>query len=157
MKKWIVGVVVILAVVIGAVFLLRTNKENTDPETRIIAYLKANIRPGQPVMVTELYNNVFTTPEDRDAVQRLYNSFLRLPATAAQMYMKTGRIPTLQQLSDEFQFKVPGEIQTLFQIMEFDPRMPKFFDRDPSTGEITKIYVDRIAADERFGRPLRTQ
>ena len=32
-------------------------------ETRIVAYLKANVAPGKPVVVSDLYNNVFKTPE----------------------------------------------------------------------------------------------
>ena len=83
--------------------------------------------------------------------------FLKIPASAVQTYMKTGKIPTLKELSDQFQFKVPGTIEVLFRIMDYDPRMPRFFERDPASGEITHINVDRIVADERFGRPLRTQ
>jgi hypothetical protein len=45
----------------------------------------------------------------------------------------------------------------LFRTMESDPRMPRFFERDSSTGEITRIDVDRIAADEKFGKPLRNR
>jgi hypothetical protein len=160
MRKWVAAGVIAIIVAIGVVFLVRSNAqqgEKVEPEARVIAYLKENIKPGEPVLVTELYNNVFTTPEDREALQRLYNSFLKIPASAAQMYMKTGKIPTLKELSDQFQFKVPGTIEVLFRVMEYDPRMPRFFERDPNTGEITRIYTDRIAADERFGRPLRAQ
>src|SRR6266704_1102862 len=77
------------------------------------------------------------------------------PETAAQIYMTTGKIPTLQELTDRFQFKVPGEIDVLLRIMESDPRVPRFFERDPATGEITQIHVDRIASEERFRRPLQ--
>ena len=33
-------------------------------ETRIVEYLKANVTPGRPVVVSDLYNNVFKTPEE---------------------------------------------------------------------------------------------
>lgn len=135
----------------------RDDAPTGDAESRIIAYLKENARPGQPVYVTELYNTVFTTDEERAVLERLHIVFFKVPASAAQTYTKTGRIPTLQQLSDEFQFKVPGEMDVLLRIMESDPRVPKFFERDPATGEITSIDVDRIAAADRFGDPLRTR
>lgn len=128
-----------------------------DPETRIVSYLKENVRPGQPVLVTDLYNKVFTKPEEQAALQRLFNQFIKIPASAAEMYQQTGRIPTLEELSRRFDFKVPGELDVMLHVLESDPRVPKFFDRDPSSGQITAIYVDRIAADERFGRPLRNQ
>jgi len=90
-------------------------------------------------------------------LQRLQNMFFKIPASAAEIYAKTGRIPTLNELSDQFQFKVPGEMDVLLRIMESDPRVPKFFERDPATGEIMSIDVDRIAAEERFRQPLRSQ
>jgi len=40
------------------------------------------------------------------------------------------------------------------RIMEADPRVPKFLTRDPKTGEITNIDVDRIKASPQFGRFL---
>lgn len=161
MSRWLVPAV--LAILVGVVlfFFLRPNAAEDaatgDPETRIIAYLKKNVSPGQPVLVTDLYNNVFTSPEDRDALQRLYDTFFRIPAAAAEIYTKTGKIPALEELSAQFQFKIPGEMDVLLRAMESDPRIPRFFERDPATGEITSIDVDRIASDERFGRPLRNR
>lgn len=160
MYRWLTAAV--LAVLLGVVAFsyFRPSREDGatgDAESRIIAYLKANVRPGEPVYVTELYNTVFTTSEERDVLQRLHNVVFKIPAFAAQTYMKTGRIPTLQELSDQFQFKVPGEIDVLLRIMESDPRVPRFFERDAATGEIVSIDVDRIAAEERFGQPLRSQ
>jgi hypothetical protein len=158
MPRWIA--VASLAVLLGValVFVLRPGAKPTvtgDPETRIVTYLKENVRPGQAVLVTELHNNVFTSEEEREALQRLYDTFFRIPAAAAKSYKETGKIPTLQQLSEQFNFKVPGEMDVMLRILEYDPRVPKFFERDSATGEITRIDVDRIAADERFGRPLR--
>ena len=160
MSKWVAaGVLAILAGVV-LVFILRPDGENAatgDADTRIVAYLKKNVRPSQPVLVTELYNNVFTRPEEREALQRLYDAFFKIPASAAQIYTNTGTIPTLEELSGQFQFKVPGEMDILLRVMESDPRVPRFFERDAATGEITRIDVDRIASDERFGRPLRNR
>ena len=159
--RWLAAAV--FAIVVGGVVLFlilspaAENAQTDDPETRIITYLKENVRPGQPVLVTELYNNVFTTSQEREALQRLYDAFFKIPASAAEVYMKTGKIPTLAELSGQFGLKIPGELDVLLRIMEADPRMPQFFERDPVTGEITRIYVDRIASDERFGRPLRNR
>jgi hypothetical protein len=158
MSRWLgAGLVAVLAAA-ALFFVLRPDAKvvpTGDPETRIVAYLKENIRPGRAVFVTDLHNNVFTSREEREALQRLYDAFFSIPASAAQIYTKTGRIPTLQELSDQFDLKVPGEMDVLLRIMEYDPRVPRFFERDPATGEITSIDVDRIASEERFGRPLR--
>ena len=159
MPRWLA--VFLVAVLLGVVllFVLRPGAEHADgdAETRIITYLNENVRSGQPVFVTDLYNTVFTSSEERDVLQRLHNMFFKIPATAAQIYTKTGRIPTLQELSDQFELKVPGEMDVLLRIMESDPRVPKFFKRDPATGEITSIDIDRIAADEHFRQPLQSR
>jgi hypothetical protein len=157
MKNWIVAVAFVLGVGVGLFFLSRPTSAPPDPEARIVAYLKENVQPGQPVLVTDLYNNVFTNPEEREALERMYDAFFRIPATAAEIYSSTGRLPSLEELSRHFQFKVPGELEVLLRVMESDPRAPRFFTRDPATGEITSIDVDAIAADERFGKSLRSQ
>jgi hypothetical protein len=48
-----------------------------DPEERVVAYLRENVTPGKPVLVTDLYNNVFTEPEEQAAVKRLYDAITR--------------------------------------------------------------------------------
>src|SRR5215470_10973187 len=151
MYKWVV--LAVLVIFSGAC----QRQAEGDPETRIVTYLQKNVKPGQPILVTDLYNNVFTTPEEREALQGLYDKFFKIPAFCADFYTKNGKPPTLKQISDEFQLKVPGEVEVLFRTMESDPRMPKFFDRDAATGEIIRVYVDRIAADEKFGKPLRNR
>jgi hypothetical protein len=157
MARWLVSVLAILLGVL-AFFYFRPNPEDDvtgDPEAKIIAYLRENVSPGKPVYVTELYNTVFSTPQEREVLERLHKDFFNIPATAAKIYMQTGKIPTLQELSDQFQYKVPGEMDVLLRVMESDPRVPKFFERDPSTGEITSIDIDRIAASDQFGQSLR--
>ncbi len=158
MYKWFAAAVIAVVVGAGLLLFVRNREESAptgDPEMRIITYLNDNIRPGQPVLVTDLYNNVFRRPEEREALQRLYDVVFKIPAFSAEFYMKNGKLPTLKELSDQFQLKNPDEITVLLRTMESDPRMPRFFERDPATGEMTRIYVDRIAADEKFGKPLR--
>ncbi len=125
-----------------------------DPEARIVAYLMENVRPGEAIFVTDLYNKVFTSREEQQVLDRLTDAFFKIPATAAQIHAATGKIPSLQELSGLFEFKIPGEIEILLKIMDYDPRMPKLLERDPATGEITSIDVDRIASEARFRRPL---
>src|SRR5262245_57132150 len=142
MSKWI------------AAMLMTALLVQADAETRIINYLKANVQPGKPVIVSDLVNNVFKTPEERQVLQRLFNSFFKIPLATVQFYTRTKRIPTLQELSDQFQFKVPGEMDVILRIMESDPRVPKFMERNPRTGEITKIDIAAIQADRRFSQAL---
>ena len=124
--------------------------QQIDAETRIVNYLKANVKPGQPVRVSDLVN-VFKTPEERRVLDRLFNQFFKVPITVAQFYTTTKKIPTLQQLSDQFGFKVPGEMDVILRILESDPRVPRFMSRDPRTGEITKVDVAAIRAHPDFG------
>jgi hypothetical protein len=126
-----------------------------DPEERVVAYLKANVSPGKPVLVTELYNEVFTTPEEQAAVKRLYDATFELPAFVAMTQIKTSKIPSLQEITNHFNFKVPGTTDVLLRVLETDPRVPTFFEREPSTGEIKAVNVEAIRNADRFGRPLQ--
>jgi len=123
-------------------------------EARVVEYLEANVKPGQPVVVSELYNSVFTGPEERAALNRLFNTFFKMPLYLAQHLAAAGKPPTLREISEQFHFEVPGEADVLLRVMESDPRMPKFITRDAATGEITKVDVDAILAHPRFGKAL---
>src|SRR5688572_11718134 len=128
--------------------------QGADAETRIVEYLKANVTPGKPVVVSELYNNVFKTPEERQVLNRLFNTFFKIPMFIVQYHASSKKIPTLQELSEQFNFKVPGQADVMLRIMESDPRVPKFLTRDAKTGEITAVDVSRIQAHPQFGRAL---
>ncbi len=125
-----------------------------DPETRVVEYLEAHVRPGQPVVVSTLYNEVFTAPEERAALERLFNTFFKIPLFVAQFQQAEGRPPSLAELSEQFGFHVPGEANVLLRIMGSDPRMPRFLERDPGTGEITRVDVSAITSHPRFGKLL---
>jgi thiol-disulfide isomerase/thioredoxin len=127
--------------------------QSADPETKIVDYLKANVVPGKPVVVSEL-NKVFTAPEEQKVLNRLFNTFFKIPMFVVQYNTSTKKIPTLQELSEQFQFKVPGEADVMLRIMESDPRVPKFLTRDAKSGEITAIDVQRVTAHPQFGRIL---
>jgi thiol-disulfide isomerase/thioredoxin len=121
-------------------------------EARIVEYLKANVKPGQRVVVSELYNNVFTAPDERAALNRLFNTFFKMPLFAAQFQKGTGRPPKLAELAEQFRFEVPGQTEVMLQIMDSDPRVPKFLKRNADTGEIESVDVDAILKSQRFGR-----
>jgi thiol-disulfide isomerase/thioredoxin len=123
-------------------------------ETRVVEYLKANVKPGQPVVVSELYNTVFTAPEERAALNRLFNTFFKMPLYLAQHQKAAGKPPTLAEISEQFRFQVPGEADVMLRIMESDPRMPTFMTRHATTGEITSVNVETILAHPKFGKAL---
>jgi thiol-disulfide isomerase/thioredoxin len=123
-------------------------------EVRVVEYLKANVKPGQPVVVSEIYNTVFTGPEERAALNRLFNTFFKMPLYMAQHQSAAGNPPTLAEISEQFRFQVPGEADVMLRIMESDPRMPQFITRDPTTGEITRVDVEAIQAHPKFGKAL---
>jgi thiol-disulfide isomerase/thioredoxin len=134
--------------------LLATLPSPPPGEARVVEYLKTHVRPGQPVVVSELYNAVFTAPEERAALDRLFNRFFKIPLYLAQHQKATGRPPKLDEIREQFHLLVPGEADVLLRIMESDPRMPRFTRRNPVSGEIAEVYVDRILADPRFGKAL---
>jgi thiol-disulfide isomerase/thioredoxin len=121
-------------------------------ETRIVDYLKNNVTPGRPVVVSDLYNNVFKTPEERKVLERLYNSFFKIPMFIVQYNASSKKIPTLRELSEQFNYNVPGEADVILRIMESDPRVPKFLERNPKTGEITKVDIEAIKTSPQFSR-----
>ena len=128
--------------------------QQPNAETRIVEYLKANVQPGRAVVVSELYNNVFKTPDERKVLDRLFNTFFKIPMTIVQYNTATKKIPTLAELSEQLQFTVPGEMDVMLRIMDSDPRIPKFLTRDARTGEITAVNIEAIKANPRFGRVL---
>jgi thiol-disulfide isomerase/thioredoxin len=134
--------------------LLLAAPQASPAEARVVEYLEAHVKPGQPVVVSQLYNEVFTGPEERAALNRLFNTFFKMPLYMAQHQKAAGKPPTLAEISEQFRFQVPGQAGVMLRIMESDPRMPKFLTRDAASGEITSVDVDAILAHPRFGKAL---
>jgi thiol-disulfide isomerase/thioredoxin len=127
--------------------------QQSDAETRVVNYLKANVRPGQPVEVSRLMT-VFKNPEEQKVLQRLFNTFFKIPITIVEFQTRTGRIPKLQELSEQFGFKVPGQMDVMLRIMEADPRIPKFLTRSSTTGEILRIDAQAVRNHPQFGQAV---
>ena len=125
-----------------------------NPEAAVVQYLRDNVKPGEPVVVSKLNNEVFTTEPERKALNRLFNTFFKMPLYIVQAQKAKGAPPTLRELSEQFAFTVPGTADVLLRIMESDPRMPRFLERDPKSGEILKVEVERIVNHPRFGKIL---
>jgi thiol-disulfide isomerase/thioredoxin len=134
-----------------------TGRAQSEAETRVVNYIREHLQPGQPLLVTELYGRVFTQPDERKSLDKLYNAFFRIPLFTVQYQDRFGRPPTLKIISEQFDLKVPGEVDTLLRVMESDPRVPRFLTRDAHTGEITRVDTTLIKHDERFGKTLERQ
>ena len=117
-------------------------------EKRVVDYLKQNVTPGKPLVVSELYNSVFKAPEERKALDRLFNVFFKIPIFVAQHKAGTNRIPTLADIARQFNLQVPGEVPILLTIMESDPRVPKFISRDAKTGEIISVDIEAVKSGQ---------
>ena len=124
----------------------------SDAQAKILKYIRDHLKAGQPVRVTELYNTVFTTPEDHAALNKLYKDFFRIPMFIVQYQQQFSAPPSLKTIAEQFALKTPEEADTLLRVMETDPRVPKFITRDPKTGEITKVNVEMIRNDPRFAQ-----
>jgi thiol-disulfide isomerase/thioredoxin len=123
-------------------------------EQRVVEYLLKNVTPGKPLVVSDLYNNVFTNPEERKALDRLFNIFFKVPIFVVQHKAATNQIPTLDDIARQFNLRVPGEAGLLLTIMQSDPRVPKFMTRDMKTGEITSVDIEAVMKDRRFSQAI---
>lgn len=128
-----------------------------EAELRVLDYIGAHLQPGQPLMITELYNHVFTQPDERRALNKLYNAFFRIPLFMANYQERYKRPPTLATIAEQFDLPSPAAAGILLRVMESDPRIPPFLSRDPKTGEITYVDVEMIKADPNFGQILTHQ
>ena len=127
-----------------------TQNIDLQAEKKIIDYLRNNLKAGQPVVITKLYNEVFTSPQERKALDRLYNIFFKVPAFIAQYYTTSQKPPTLQEIAYQFRLPLEGEADVILRIIDYDRRVPRFITRDASTGEISHVDIDKIKADPRF-------
>ena len=125
-----------------------------DVEKKVVDYLKANVKPGEPLIVSNLYNNVFKTEEERKVLNRLFNTFFKIPLFVAQYKASTGQVPTLADIARQFNLPVEGEAAVLLTIIDDDPRVPKFIKRDRATGEIVEVNIEAVKKDRRFGQVL---
>ncbi|HXW15162.1 MAG TPA: TlpA disulfide reductase family protein [Terriglobia bacterium] len=132
-------------------------RASDDAEARVLEYVRTHLQPGQPLMVTDLYNRVFTQPDERQALNKLYNAFFRIPLFVANYQEKFKSPPTLAVIVEQFDLRSPAAAEVLLRVMESDPRVPQFLTRDPKTGEITHVDVERIKADPKFGQALARQ
>jgi peroxiredoxin len=128
-----------------------------DAEARVIAYLREHVQPGQPLEVSELYSKVFTQPDERQALNKLYNAFFRIPLFLVQYQEKNGSPPNKATIAQQFDLKTPGAAEVLLRVMESDPRVPRFLTRDSKTGEITRVDVEMVRNDSRFGQAVARQ
>jgi len=129
-------------------------EDATATEKRIISYIKSHLTPGQPLIVSQLYNEVFTAPEERLVLDKLTRAFFRIPLFLVEHKTNLGRLPTLEEIAGQFAFYGPEEASVVLSVMESDPRVPKFVSRDPASGEVVDIDVDKIKADRRFNQAI---
>ena len=120
-------------------------------EEKVIGFLKTHLKPGQAVLITELHQR-FTEPEERRVLSRLYNIFFKVPHFVAQYYAAHRKPPRLREIAEQFNLRIEGEVDVILRIVEYDRRVPRFFERDPESGEIASVDLERIKADPRFNK-----
>jgi thiol-disulfide isomerase/thioredoxin len=130
---------------------------SNDAESRVIDYIRTHLQPGQPLLVSELYSKVFTQPDERQALNKLYNAFFRIPLFLAQYQDRTGAPPKLSTIAQQFDLRSPREADVLLRVMESDPRVPNFLTRNAQTGEISRVDVAMIRNNPRFGQVVERQ
>ena len=153
MRACVWGTILLASLLAGTVPALASS----DAEARVLDYIRTHLQPGQPLMVTDLYNRVFTQPDERQALNKLYKAFFRIPLFVANYQEKFQAPPSLAVISGQFDLNSAADADVLLRVMESDPRVPKFLTRDPKTGEITHVDVERIKADPKFGQAFARQ
>ncbi len=128
--------------------------QDDDAERRIINYIKENAKPDERLVLSVLYNEVFTTPDERAALDKLTGAFFRIPLFVIEFEDRQGRLPTLQDIAGQFAFYGPEAADVVLSVMQSDPRVPKFIERDPKTREITRIDIEAVKAYERFNKAV---
>ena len=155
MRAYLMILMMMAALVISALAPLAGVAHAQDAreiERRIITYVKNNLEPGKPLLVTKLYNEVFTSPAERKVLDKLNRVFFRIPLFIVEHQVTQERLPTLEEIAGQFDFYGPEEADVVLSIMESDPRVPKFINRDPETRELVGIDVDKVKADSRFNQ-----
>lgn len=141
----------LIALVAGAWFPLPAQE---SVEGRILGHIRENLTSGQRLLVTDLYEKVFTKPEERQVLDKLYRAFFRIPLFLVDYEEKLDRYPTLEEIASQFALEGPRSAEVLLGVMQADPRVPDFIDRDPDSGEIINIDAEKVRADRRFASPL---
>lgn len=124
-------------------------------ERRIITYVRENLKPGEPLVLSDLYNETFTSPEEREVLSRLTGVFFQVPLFIVEYKVSHGAFPTLQGISDRFDLYGPEESDVVLSVMESDPRVPNFITRDPESGEIIDVDIDKIKGNPQFNKVLK--
>ena len=149
-KNW-TSMTLALAFFLGMLFIVSGQQHERAAEKKIVRYLQNNLKPGKPLLVTELHQ-MFSLPEERKVLSRLYNIFFKIPNFLAQYYVIHNQPPKLHQIAEQFDLTIPGEVDVILKIVEYDSRVPRFITRDPVNGEIINIDLEKIRADARFNK-----
>jgi len=143
-----------LTLALAAGVSLASAQQVADAEHRVIGYIKESLKPGEPLIVSKLYNEVFTAPEERAVLDKLNGAFFRVPLFIIEFDKREGRLPSLEEISGQFDFYGAEEADVVLSIMESDPRVPKFLTRNSETRELAAIDIEKVKADERFNQAV---
>ena len=79
---------------------VRSQVETT--ESRVLRSIRERLQPGQPLLITELYEKVFTRDEERRVLNKLYAAFFRIPLFLVEYQEWFHRHPTLKEIAAQF-------------------------------------------------------
>jgi thiol-disulfide isomerase/thioredoxin len=98
------------------------------------------------VTFSKLYNNSEFSPEEQQYLGRLYEIIFAIPAYLRDYFQSSGKIPTTTEMAQHFGI---GEqsVLLLLEVLESDSRVPDLYLREPKSGQITSLNMERI---ERF-------
>ncbi len=118
-----------------------------DPvEARVLRTVQEMMRESAGrVTFSKLHNDPRFGPEERAFLGRLYETFFQIPVFLKAQHAAGGKIPTRQQIGDNFRI-TRDSVELLLRVMEMDARMPQLFSRDSATHEILSIEPEAITA-----------
>ena len=144
----------VLAIIFVAGVLFSFPTEKTV-EGKILRHIRQNLSSGQKLLITNLYEKVFTKPEERKVLDKLYRAFFRIPLFLLDYKERLNRYPTLEEVASQFALEGPASAEVLLSVMEADPRVPDFIERDTDSREIINIDAEKVRADRRFSSSLK--
>ena len=123
-----------------------------EAERRILEYVQDTLQPGERLLLSALVER-FQAPEEQQALGRLNDVFFRTPLFIVEFEGREGRLPTLTEIAGQFSLYGEEAADIVLQIMESDPRVPKFLVR-AANGNLVSIDEEVIRADDRFARAV---
>lgn len=142
MKHWIW-----LGFVAGLAACSQAPSEPSEPsqvETRVHQRVEEMMKEEDgSVVFSDLHNSKELSADERDYLDRLYETFFALPAYFQSESRAGAGIPTINEIARDYRIH-PSAVRLLLTVMTSDSRMPTLITLDEASGEIASTDMEKI-------------